>query len=201
MIALVGLSGPAGSGKSLLASMLAARGFVEAAIAEPIKAGLCAMLGIPRALLEDPVLKELPVEPYGVTPRLLMQTLGTEWGRRFAGEDVWIRRLEARIAQLIRAGRRRIVVPDVRTEPEAAFIRESGGLMVHLRGRGSGAPGGAPGHATERGVALARGDLVIHNGGSAQDLEEQAARIASLFQDGGEAPAGGPVHGRLPWSG
>ena len=200
MIALVGLSGPAGIEKSLLASMLRARGFVEAPIAEPIKAGLCAMLGIPRALFEDPVLEELPARPYGAAPRLLASSL-EEWGRRIAGDDVWIRRLEARIAQLIRAGRRRIVVPDVRTEPEAAFIRESGGLMVHLRGRGSGAPGGAPGHATERGVALARGDLVIHNGGSAQDLEEQAARIASLFQNGGQAPAAGAVRGGLPWSG
>lgn len=195
MIALVGLSGPAGIEKSLLASMLRARGFVEAAIAEPIKAGLCAMLGIPRALFEDPVLEELPARPYGAAPRLLASSL-EEWGRRIAGDDVWIRRLEARIVQLLRAGRRRIVVPDVRTEAEAAFIRESGGVIAHLRGRGWGWRS-----ERESGLQPAWGDLEIRCEETAPDLEKEAARIASLFQDGGEAPAGGPVHGRLPWSG
>lgn len=191
MKALVGVTGRAGSGKSTLARFLAGHGFVEVAIADPVKQGLAAMLGIPRAAMEDPDLKAAPLHPYGVTPRQLMQTLGTEWGRRHVGEDVWVKRLESRLVSLWSEGFERIVVSDVRMENEAEFIRSAGGLLVHVLRKASGARGGVAGHDTEKGLEPARGDLVIANEGSLADLQAAAERIAACFA--ARKPAGDPI--------
>lgn len=99
--------------------------------------------------------------PSHVTPRLAMQTLGTEWGRRLFA-DVWV---EATLRE-IRDGER-VVLCDVRFPNEAIAIRRRGGRVIRLtRGRPESA------HPSETALADRTDcfDAVIDNQGSLEDL-------------------------------
>lgn len=58
--------------------------------------------------------------------RRLLQRIGTEGGRGVLGPDVWVDALRNKLADTI-LERVNIVVPDVRFENEAAFIKSMGG--------------------------------------------------------------------------
>ena len=155
---LIGLTGPAGCGKDTLANHLVANhSYKNVKFADPIKDGLCAMFGWTREQLEDPAFKKTPQGPYDRTPRYLMQTLGTEWGRNLVAPDIWMTLTEAKIKQFLTF--RNVAVSDVRFENEAALIRELGGTVYHVT-----RPGLAlQKHASERGVAFILGDICISN--------------------------------------
>lgn len=89
---LIGLAGLKGAGKDTAAEWLCFHGFFERiALADPIKDGLAAMLGLNAYTFSEPALKETVIDWLGCTPRHLMQTLGTEWGQRYVARDVWTR--------------------------------------------------------------------------------------------------------------
>lgn len=120
---VIGLHGLPQSGKDTIADYLVAEhNFARIAFAGPIKDGLIAMFGLTREDFSHEK-KEVVHPRIGVSPRRLMQTVGTEWGRAFVGEDIWIRVAAARVKHMMRyaAG---IVVTDVRYENEAAWVRE-----------------------------------------------------------------------------
>jgi hypothetical protein len=92
---IVGLSGLAGSGKSVVAEALVRElGFTRVKFADPLKNMIRRMLAdmghtaedIERHLEGD--LKEVPMPELGVTPRHMMITLGTEWGRDLVHPDL-----------------------------------------------------------------------------------------------------------------
>lgn len=176
---LIGLSGPAGAGKSTAARVLRRHGWARVKFAGPLKAMLRAMLteaGVPpseiRRMIEGD-LKETP-QPIlgGRTPRHAMQTLGTEWGRSCMAADLWVTLAAARIAGLLAAGRN-VVVDDVRFANEAALIRSMGGRVV-LIDRPGVTPVGT--HASEAGVPW---DASILNDGrrAAFEREVEAALV------------------------
>lgn len=81
-------------------------------------------LGVNPAALSDPTLKGQPLpELFGCTPRQLMQTLGTEWGRACIHPEVW---LEAWRRTLPPGP---VVVDDVRFLNEAQAIKALGGRL------------------------------------------------------------------------
>lgn len=99
--------------------------------------------------------------PSHVTPRLAMQTLGTEWARRLFA-DVWV---EATLRGV--APGERVVICDVRFPNEAAGIRVRGGRVLRLL-RGS--PEST--HASETAL-IDRPDLydaAIDNAGTLDEL-------------------------------
>lgn len=170
---IVGLTGLAGSGKDTVASMLCiTQGFVQIALADPLRAGLTAMFGVTDEQLADRTLKEQPIDWIGQSPRGLLQTLGTEWGRHHVASDIWLRVAEQRIAALRRsppclhiAG---VVVSDIRFGNEAAWIRAQGGEVWQiLRPGAEGLAPATAAHESERGLL---GDLVIFNSGTLDDL-------------------------------
>ena len=177
---LIGLTGRAGSGKTTAARALCDQhGFVEVAFADPLRAGLKAMFGLHDIQLTDPELKQHPIDWLaGMTPRRLMQTLGTEWGQHCISRDVWIRAAQRRIAHLLSlpdhwhiAG---IVVSDVRYPHQAAWLREEGGTVWHLL-RAQTTP--RPDHDSEDGIAPEPGDRSLDNTGTREQLETSIARL------------------------
>lgn len=179
---LIGLAGRARVGKDTAADVLVSCcGLVALSFAKPIKDGLAAMFGLEPTHLDGP-LKERPIDDdLVVSPRVLMQTLGTDWGRRI-DPGIWIwnasRRLRAarEFAGDAWAG---AVFTDVRFENEAAWIRRSGGVVIHvLRDV---APRVAD-HASEAGVSQQPGDLVVCNNGSLHDLERAMLDAADLVR-------------------
>lgn len=183
-LTLIGLTGRKGAGKDTAAAHLVrAHGFRQIALADPIRDGIKAMLGLDDDTLNARALKEIAIDWLGASPRHLMQTLGTEWGRHHVADDLWLRIASRRLDQIRKesAGMpQRVVVSDIRFENEAEWIREQGGIVVHIRRQE--AETMADGHASEAGVTLCMDDDVITNDGIPADL---FAQLDYLFSEAG----------------
>ena len=131
----IGLVGRKGHGKDTVAQFLVEQyGFRRFAFADPIKDMLHAGLGVPYAVLHgDADLKERIDPRYGVSVRHMLTTLGTEWGRAYVSDDVWVRIALGRIVEFeSERGRQRWVASDVRFENEAAALRDAGFVLVRV---------------------------------------------------------------------
>lgn len=157
---IIGFTGVAGSGKNTAAAQLQTihPHYQERAFADPIKEMLRRGLGLDNQQLNGN-LKEEPLPLYNVSPRVMMQTLGTEWARSLH-PDFWVISMQRRIEP-----DDHVVITDVRFENEARFVREHG-VLIHVMGRG----GIEGGHISEAGVAPTEDDLYLSNGGTPEDL-------------------------------
>lgn len=167
---LIGLTGKARSGKDTVAAMILENAMftTKYSFADPIRAMLKG-LGVD---MNDPFWikhKEDPIGPSGFSPRVLMQTLGTEWARAL-DENFWINLAQAKLDSLEGC---MMVVPDVRFENEAAWIRQAGGVVCHITRPD--APTVAA-HSSEAGVRYKSGDLCLVNDGTINDLYKLVMR-------------------------
>lgn len=160
---LVALTGAAGSGKSTATKFLVERhGYTLVKFAGPLKDMLRA-IGFSEMHIEGDLKEKPDAMLGGKTPRYAMQTLGTEWGRNCIGEDFWVNVWRYRVLALVDFGNR-VVVDDCRFPNEAEAIRQLGGMIIKLEGRG----GIAGQHASEAGCG--QHDAVVTNDGGVVDL-------------------------------
>lgn len=172
---IIGLTGPAGSGKSTVARLLGERhGYWEESFAAPIREFIQEVCGLTPDELA--AVKETPIAALcGKSPRYAMQTLGTEWGRHLIGADLWLRALESHLNEFA-SENDRIVISDVRFANEANWIRERGDLWHLTR------PGAVVNpHASELGITPIDADVLFDND---CDLDALADRIAALVGAG-----------------
>jgi hypothetical protein len=172
---LIGITGRAGAGKNLVASMIP--GAVVIGLADPLYAMLSVMLGIPGTILRSRDLKERPLPWVGCSIRHMLQTLGTEWGRERIAGDIWVRLLERQITDLESHGIRTIAVADIRFGNEADFIRSRGGEVWVVRRPGTDTPAT---HVSEAGGVKA--DKTIENDGTVDELR---AQVVTLLEEVG----------------
>lgn len=175
---IIGISGRARAGKSTAAELLLriGAGRYQYSFADPIRHMLRAGLGID---LEAPfwqMRKEDPISRFGGhSPRYLMQTLGTEWGRVLVSNDLWLT-LAGDTLHVRGPG---MVIADVRFDNEADWVRQQGGVILHIEG------GKAPAvrdHASEAGVQQLPGDRRIFNESSRESLARQ---LVTMFDVSG----------------
>jgi hypothetical protein len=192
---LIGLCAPAmGSGKTEVANRMSWRytlkgpkpadhsglTFHPVKFAAPLKAMadvLLGMAGVPfltRERMLEGDLKETPIDSLGnVTPRRLLQTLGTEWGRKEMGKDFWVNPTMFQVDALLERGNS-VVIDDLRFANEADAITSRGGILIRVV-RPDAKPYAA--HASEGeldGWAMPE----IHNTGTLEDLYKQADKLA-----------------------
>lgn len=138
---LIGLVGPAGAGKDTVADHLCMKhGYLRAGFADVLKDMLQPLLdalGVHAEALTDRERKESDIDGIpGGSPRRLMQTLGTEWGRTLISQHLWVQAMARRLGMhdMPRSipVRDRIVITDVRFHNEAAWIRLMGGHIVRV---------------------------------------------------------------------
>jgi hypothetical protein len=75
--------------------------------------------------------KEVPIPCLGVTTRKLLQTLGTDWGRKMISDDMWINLAKVQIEKYLKMGRN-VVVDDMRFPNEYDLIKSLGGYCVKV---------------------------------------------------------------------
>jgi hypothetical protein len=131
---IVCLLGAAHSGKSTVAHHLVqTHGFTRLRFAEPLKDMLMTM-GLTRDQVDGPPeIKNAPCALLlGKTPRLAMQTLGTEW-RDMIDKRLWASIVRSRVHALLEAGVTKIVIDDMRFLHEAEMFAEFGSVIVAVR--------------------------------------------------------------------
>jgi hypothetical protein len=210
---IVGILGPAGSGKDTMADeLMNQHDFVKVAMADPLKR-ICrevydfsdTQLWGPsqernkedkRYLRSEKVTSQkgccVGVEQEFLTPRMALQTLGTEWGRAMY-PGTWVD-YALRVIQQLKGGHYSydqknglveqpghegapsgVAIPDVRFQNEIDAIHKAGGYVVRIRrpGKGGDVKGGVAGHASEREMEAIPDsvfDAVINNDGELVDF-------------------------------
>lgn len=165
---VIGIAGPARCGKDTVADIIMKNNpaYRKHSFADPIKEMLKAGLGLTDEQLWGDN-KETIDPRYDVSPRYMMQTLGTEWGRNIINSELWVVAMEQRI-------NKGMIIPDIRFENEAAFVRKYG-VLIHVTGRG-----GIDGdHISESGISCESFDRVIANSGGIEDLERLIKGVLS----------------------
>jgi hypothetical protein len=139
-MALVGIYSPRPqSGKSEFARILRFdHDYHVVKFADPIKdmlRGLLKSMGLRQAEVERMVegnLKEQVIPGFEtVTPRQLMQSLGTGWGREAVETEIWVNVARRKIERLLSIGDN-VVVDDVRFLNELQLIKDLGGTTIRL---------------------------------------------------------------------
>ena len=159
---VIGISGKAGSGKDTLGKYLCEEyRCLHYYFAKPLKEGAKIMFNLSEAQIKN---KEVPIEPWGISPRKIWQLLGTEVGR---GIDpaIWIKNAEMFIHK--HPGRT-VIITDVRFDNEAIFIRNRGGIVINIIREQQDIIENR--HSSEGGLSPNNIDLTIRNNGSIEDL-------------------------------
>lgn len=167
---VIGLAGPAHCGKNTASTVMSAMmpAYQEMSFADPLKRMLMVGLKLDAEQVYG-AQKEDVDGRYGCTARHMMQTLGTEWGRRCVGEDVWLRAMQNHLAPYT-------IITDVRFQNEADFVRERGILIHIVRERKI-----AGAHISEQGVLARAHDMSIDNCGTLDEFQETVADLVVRY--------------------
>lgn len=171
---LIGITGRARSGKDTVANFIvAAIGGYRYGFADPVRAMLVP-LGVD---MSDPywqARKEEPIPALGVSPRRMMQTLGTEWGRQLINPNLWLIMAHQRLLQ----NGPGMIISDVRFDNEAAWIRKHGGRIIHVIRPDTKA---VEAHASEDGIEMQDTDARLFNNGTLEELQLSVRELLRVY--------------------
>lgn len=159
---IIGLTGKARSGKDTVAAHLAeAYKFHHYWFSKPMKEACRSIFGWDDRHLYGELKED--VDPrYGVSPRVALQTLGTEWGRNTINSDLWILRAQKEMEQ-----HENIVISDCRFDNEAEAVISQGGIVIEVSRDGIDS---VAEHSSESGISAKLINYRIDNNGSLTDL-------------------------------
>jgi hypothetical protein len=170
---IIGICGAAGAGKGAAADFLSVRGYATLSFADPLYDAVSAITGLTVAELKDRSRKEKALGWISASPRRLLQTLGTDWGREMIHPEIWVM---ATMQRMVPGGD--YCIPDVRFANEAEAIRARGGVVWRVDRPGHAVLDPvAAGHSSEAGIPSRYIDGVIANTGSLGDLEAAIDRL------------------------
>ena len=188
---IIGICGLIGSGKGTVADILVEEhGFKKLSFADSLKDGVAAMFDWPRHLLEgnteesrawreqtDPFWTEETGKE--ISPRLVLQLVGTECMRQGFYDGVWVSLAKKK---LVRFPSQNWVIPDTRFPNEINMIHSVGGQIWHVK-RGDDPDWFEPlrehnviptdVHPSEYAWVRSEFDQVIKNEGTIKDLRNQ----------------------------
>jgi hypothetical protein len=111
-----------------------------------------------------------------LSPRVALQTLGSEWGRGRLGQDIWVNNILSRAKQaIVDSDYTGVIISDVRFENELAAVKAAGGkvILVERPGKLPDTVGGSHASETEQqGFDKSAFSFMIQNDGSLSDLYE-----------------------------
>ena len=176
---IIGLTGHKGAGKNLAADSICSQltGWKQDAFARPLKDVCATIFGLTSAEMNDPLLKEVPLERYPhQSPRVIMQKLGTE-AIRAHWKDAWIEALKCRVR-----GTGNYVITDVRFQNEADLLAEIGGRIIRVVRPSLVTQATTDLHPSETVLESLHADKVIYNDGSQELLCYRA--VAAVLELG-----------------
>lgn len=169
---LVALSGAAGAGKTTVADYLVLHyGYTRIKFAGPLK-DMLRSIGLTHNEIEGTAKQEPSEMLCGRTPRYVMQTLGTEWGRDLIGENLWVNLWQRRVTAFAAENpNAKFVVDDMRFANELEAIQQLGGTRITVhRPTVSGVAGD---HVSESSLPPDANALLVLNDGDLAQLHHR----------------------------
>lgn len=172
---IIGLSARKQHGKDTTADYLVSEyGFMKDSLAGPMKESCRILFGLNDEQMYGE-LKEVTDDRWKVTPRSIMQFMGTEIFRNFIsnllpdiGENFWVNNLENRIKlEFEKNADTRVAVADVRFPNEADAIKRLNGVLIKII-RPSMISDDE--HPSEKSIDLINANFTIINDGTLEDL-------------------------------
>jgi hypothetical protein len=191
---IIGICGFQGAGKDTMANILIKKyGFIKFSFASALKDVISILFCWPRELMkgdtdESRLWREKVDEWWskkldipGLTPRMIIQKIGTDLFSKYFNENIWVHIIEKRIKD---AGiLQNIVITDCRFPNEIELLRELGGKIIHIHKNlplwfdnyilGEFCSEAEFLHSSEKAWILQNFDNTIDNRGSIKDLEEK----------------------------
>jgi hypothetical protein len=137
---IVGIVGWAGAGKDTLANFFTMHGWKKDSFAASLKDATASIFGWPRQLLEGDteesrMFRETVDEFWStkldrlITPRIILQEMGTDVMRNNFHQDIWLNTVEKRIVSRIHP----TVLSDCRFANELQLVKDLGGVIVYIQ--------------------------------------------------------------------
>ena len=168
---IIGISGKKRSGKDTLYSFISA--FLKnykigkIAFADALKEEVALATGVKTSFIEEE--KE--------TFRTILQWWGTDFRRKFNGDDYWIKKLLDKIS---RSDLDVVIITDVRFKNEADILKECGAFLVRINRTFTHNQTTIDLHPSEIDLDNYKFNLVIDNSGTLLDLKSSALEIAKI---------------------
>lgn len=178
-VKLIGISGLAHTGKDTLANFLKEKRkeIVIESFATPIKEIMVNYFGFTREQVYDQRLKEIEDKFWNITPRKLMQLIGTEMFRKNFRYDVWVKVFEKKI---LNNPNNFFVVSDVRFNNEAEMVIRNNGIVIKILRNSDNVVGIS--HESEKGIDENLVHIFLDNNGDLNDLKKNANIILNLIK-------------------
>ena len=186
---IIGFCGTIGSGKDTAANFLVnTHGFVKLSFGAVLKDVVAAIFGWSRELLEGDTIESrnwrnqedqwwtqrLEIGP--ITPRRMLQHIGTDLFRHEFHQDIWTACIERRISELMKQ-QKHIVVTDCRFPNEVECIHKYNGKVYKISRRSSAAIDLQNAHISEQTVEDCKVDDEIDNRSDLQNLYVQLSKL------------------------
>lgn len=160
---VLGIAGRARTGKDTVADYLVRKGgFGVYAFAQPIREATKHILMLSEEYLQHN--KETTLPWINTSYRDFAQKLGTDMARNMIDPEFWIKRAQNVIDTTPLTS---LVIPDVRFENEADWIRSIGGEIWHIDRPEAQK---VQAHVSEAGVKVLKGEFHINNNGTLDQL-------------------------------
>ena len=140
---IIGICGFQGAGKDTMANILIEKyGFIKFSYASTLKDVISILFGWPRQLLEGDTTESriwretvddwwsAKLDIPQLTPRMVMQKIGTDLFRKHFNENIWIYIVEKKIMDIGLS--KNIIITDCRFPNEIELLRNLGGQIIHI---------------------------------------------------------------------
>lgn len=179
MRTMIGIVGRKRSGKDTLANF-ATEILGDARVlsfAEPLKQACKHAYNLRDEQLDET--KDEIDKRWGMTPRDMMKTLGVDYFRS-KDPSQWTKNMGFRIEGAVSRPETAVVISDVRFQNEAAFVRENGGVLIHVS---RDLPSNSDDHESEKTTDEIVCDHYINNNGSLRDLKNKLRVAIEIMSD------------------
>jgi len=179
---IIGITGPKFNGKNTLGNYFVKLGYIELSFAESLKESCRCIFGFSDDQLYGDK-KETEDEFWGVSPRVVLQYVGTELYREqlakimpHIGKNIWVECIRRKILlELEKNKKANFVITDVRFPNEIEMVKELGGKLIRVV-RDS-VNNTSDLHESERLIMSLPVDYELKNNGTIEELHEKAREI------------------------
>jgi len=163
---IIGIMGKKKSGKDTLANYIIDKyKYTKKSFAYPLKKICSYLFHIPFHFFENQEFKECILDEWKMSPRQIMQKVGTDMFRHHIDNEFWIRHLKYEIDMTSN-----IVITDVRFLNEVMMIQKYDGILIYIERNENEDMNEI--HISENQDLLKYADIHLQNNGSIQNLIE-----------------------------